>query len=218
MLLESFQRPYRPLFTTYTFRPENYVHNTSVVLREIQLFHKRLRRRGHDLRYFVAIEAGDKKGRLHAHSVLWSNSLVKIPFWDREKYIRSVWQNGIVDCQEIKHKGGLSYVTKYITKNLANIDTMDSVDNYCRYTGMVKLPGRLYTWSNRPALGEEGIDRWRKLVIHHHKQKPYSTERLPPNYFNMFFIGKLVKAYIPSAHYKWLVQERLGIDLSHGKT
>ena len=68
-----------------------------VSLRDIQLYHKRIRKAGYKFRFFVASEYGSKGGRPHCHGIYWSDE--KIPYYD-------FWENGDEgECHGVKQPG-----------------------------------------------------------------------------------------------------------------
>lgn len=213
LLLESYGNNHKPLFGTLTYDQAHYSDNPSFVLRETQKFFKRLRRKHIDLRYFMAIERGSNNNRLHNHFIIFSQALYVKDYLSRYEVIKSTWGNGIVDIQEIRSPGGLLYTTKYLTKNQSDLDTLDHMDNYDRRTGKAKKSGRMYTWSQRPMLGNDGLSRWHYLILQSHQYKPYTVDNPPVNWFYINFLGKSLKAYIPKDDYMRLLKY-LDIDLS----
>lgn len=213
MVLEQFGKTYLPFFTTFTYAPEFYQDDMREAIRQAQLFFKRLRKAGHDIRYFMAVERGKKTNRLHNHVIIWSKSLSRMRSYDSWKILYDGWNKGRVDCSVVRTLGALKYTAKYITKdNYADSSTLDDISNL--KNGYAKKDGRPYTWSNRPALGEPGIERWKLLIS---KQKKfYSWVNKPPNNFRFHFQGKLVKAYIPRDTYQRILRE-LDIDIKPPK-
>lgn len=193
MVLENWGRQKRPLFLTWTFRPTEYVDNPVHVLRCLQLTWKRLRRAGHDLRYFSSIERGKRNGRLHAHSILWSDSVSALgwsgAFWE----LKNAWAVGGIKFRQVYSPGAFHYTAKYLVKDL-----LEQID---RSTGEV-ITARNYQWSNRPGLGSRGIERWRFLA-------DKAGDDVPVNWFHMPFLGKLERAYIPSDPWKKYVKKRI---------
>lgn len=78
----------------------------SVSLRDIQLFHKRVRK-DFNFRFFLSSEYGKKNGRPHYHALYWSDE--KIPFLD-------YWNHGDEGADVPAKAGSFKYVTKYILK------------------------------------------------------------------------------------------------------
>lgn len=188
MMLECWGLNFRPLFVTWTFDKSSYFDNKLYVLKETQKLYKKLRRLGHDIRYFTSIERGKKRGRLHAHSIIWSKSLAEMTWTDTFWTLLNTWQNGGIKLRVVNSAGAFHYTAKYIIKDL--------VKETDYLTGELKN-GRNYTFSNRPGLGTNGINRWRELI-----ETMFHVEHVTPNWFNMPMFGKLEKAYIPSDVYK----------------
>lgn len=100
----------------------------TVSLRDIQLYHKRLRK-DFNFRFFLASEYGSKRMRPHYHAIYWSDH--KIPFLD-------YWKNGSCGADLPAKPGSFKYVTKYILK------------------GSLVLPGgddNFHVMSRRPGIG-----------------------------------------------------------------
>lgn len=206
MTLENFGLNYRPLFMTMTYTPEDLPDNYAECLKVVQKFIKRLRKKEYSVRYFMATENGDKNGRLHQHAIMWIPELAHLSPLDRWYELWKTWGHGRLEAQEVQSTGAFYYTAKYILKNLVKYEMDQSRWN--RREGAFEMPGRLYTWSNKPSLGRKGVERWKELVRLLDVNKP------PPNWFNMFVLGKLKKCYIPRKDYVTFVQGELGIDLS----
>lgn len=175
----------RPFFTTWTFAPEVYSNSEKSCKQDIQKFWKKLRKAGHDIRYFTVIERGSQKHRLHGHSILWSKSLKSIPSPKRRHdLLKSVWGNGIIDIQEVRSAAGLNYVTKYMVKDL-------SEENQ-----------RNYSWSQKPMLGKAGRIEWEKMIHHYHEQGiVFDLANMPPNVMRFPIMGEITDVWIPKSDY-----------------
>lgn len=106
----------------------------SVSLRDIQLYHKRVRK-DYDFRFFLSAEYGKENGRPHYHAIYWSDE--KIPFLD-------YWQHGDMGADVPAKPGSFKYVTKYILKG-----------SYVPEGA----PDIFHTMSRRPGLGVGFIDQ-----------------------------------------------------------
>lgn len=102
-------------FVTLDYRPEDLpividdesgLISPSVSLRDIQLFHKSLRKK-FDFRFFLSSEYGKKTGQPHYHAIYWSDE--RIPFL---KY----WKHGDHGADLPAKPSSFKYVTKYILK------------------------------------------------------------------------------------------------------
>lgn len=203
MMLESYGIDYRPLFLTLTYDSQHYVDNPAEILRKTQLFFKRLRRRGYSLRYFCVIERGENSTkRLHNHAILWCRELSLSDYRKRFYTIHNAWSYGAIQCPEVRSKAGLHYVSKYIQKNLdADLSTMSHISEYDKKSGKLKKSGRIYTYSNNPMLGDNGINAWKNRELQRHFNRKRTIFNPPSNKLPMFFNGKLVNAYIPLKNY-----------------
>lgn len=196
MKLECLDKPYSPFFTTWTFAPENYSNSEKACKEDIQRFWKRLRRRGHDLRYFSVIERGEQNNRLHGHTVLWSESLSQLRQPEALRILHDVWGKGIVDLQKMRSKKGFGYVTKYMVKDLS----MEGQRNY--------------QWSKRDMLGHSGMEYWRKSLHDLYEDGVvFSKYNLPPNKMLIPVMGELDMVYIPKDAYVKFAK-LLGVDFT----
>jgi hypothetical protein len=207
MLFECFGKNYRPMFVTWTFRNDSYLENVKYVREQITLALKRIRAATGPLRGFHAVEAGSKNGRLHGHSIIWSPSIAKMTHYAQMALFNEKWRNGATQVRTVKGPGALWYAAKYITKNL--VDLVKVAENggevaqgakFNRHGELINN-GRLYSWSNRPILGREGVDRWRYRTELEHAEKPYSLQSMPPNFLAFSAFGILVTAYVPKDDY-----------------
>lgn len=119
---------------TLTYRDEGNGANRAVLTyRDVQLFLKRLRKAGYNVRYIVAGEYGELKARAHWHIVLFFQEcapervyasearegdqiyVASSPLDPAGRIIWPHWPHGFVFFQEPDF-GGLRYVLKYIQK------------------------------------------------------------------------------------------------------
>lgn len=198
MKLECYGRARKPFFMTWTFRPEDYSDSEVGVKRDMALFWKKLRKAGHEIRYFNVIERGSQRNRLHGHSILWSSTLQAVRPKVAYTLLRDVWGHGRIDMQILRSAGGLKYVTKYLVKDLAE-------------------GSRNYQWSQKPMLGAAGLREWERIIHHYHEQGvEFSRDNLPPNYLDLPFYGEIDRVYIPSSAYMRFCKA-IGIDFLQEK-
>lgn len=203
--LENHGLNYRPLFVTCTYTPKHLPQNYSECLKVCQKWLKRLRRRNITIRYFMCTERGEKFGRLHQHLLIWSPELARLPIIESWKILYDTWGQGRLQSEPIRHAGGFNYVSKYITKNFGDSENGE----WSRKEGKWINPGRLYTWSNKPVIGNSGLERWKYLS----KIMAENTGHLPPNWLTMHIFQKPCQVYIPSDQYKKHVKD-LGFSLN----
>ena len=78
----------------------------TVSLRDVQLFHKKLRDK-YKFRFFLSSEYGKENGRPHYHGIYWSDK--PIPYYD-------LWNKGEHGSDLPATPASFKYVTKYILK------------------------------------------------------------------------------------------------------
>lgn len=213
MLLEQFNKDYKPLFVTATYRPGELPKNYHESTKQVQRYLKRLRKALPDddkLRYFSTTENGTKKGRIHNHLIIWSKYLSKLSLQHQWELQHSKWKLGRYQSEPIKSTAGFNYVSKYMVKNL----TDEKTGKWSRYDGQYQNDGRLFTYSQRPILGTPGLERWKYLLNQLDVVDVWKrTGKLPPNNFNGHIFGKIKKLYIPSDIYKRTCKE-IGISFT----
>lgn len=84
--------------------------------RDVQLMLKRLRKDGYSVRYLVAGEHGERKGRVHWHAILFFRG-AKLPEveYNTKFYNWKYWKHGYTYVQSPDFEG-MSYVLKYTLK------------------------------------------------------------------------------------------------------
>lgn len=202
MILEQFQKDYRPQFITGTFSDEYLPDNVADTKKYWQKYLKRLRKQvDGTIRYFFVIERGTKNGRIHCHAILWNKNLAMMEVKRAWEIQHKEWKAGRYQSEPIRKTGGFWYVAKYISKNLIkNSQKPSEGAKYNRLFGNMENPGRLYTWSNKPRLGDAGLSRWEYLA-----KKQIDRGVVPPSYINLPILGNLHKCWIPrDTYFKYL--------------
>lgn len=103
------------IFVTLTYDDDHVPKGFNVCKRDVQLFHKRLRKHfpSRDLRYYVVSEYGDHTFRPHYHGLYffrhdYQKDLIYKVFADS-------WQQGFIKFGEVE-EGSIVYCTKYCLK------------------------------------------------------------------------------------------------------
>lgn len=119
LMLERYLHP-ASWFVTLTYADEHLPPDGSVSRREVQLFLKRLRKRGENVRYFAVGEYGERFGRPHYHLMLYG--LRDVGYVVRNaRYVLSspnveaAWPFGGVHIGELNATTA-AYVTGYVSK------------------------------------------------------------------------------------------------------
>lgn len=130
-----------------TYRPINGADPSNAKVlryRDVQQFLKRLRKHGFKVRYLVAGEYGERKGRAHWHMLIWGTG--KNPYdgfpIETEKQNDIYWKNGFVYLIKPQSDQQIKYVIKYAIK-----------DRQAKH-GVMTEPLRM---STQPIIGREFI-------------------------------------------------------------
>lgn len=130
---EWHSNPHRTYFYTLTYNQEHlpkYLGVPHFSKRDIQLFIKRLRYElsgyGCKLRYMICSEFGELYHRPHYHALFYiSEDIHPARFY---KIVEKSWQNGFVkygdNMGRVISTSGISYVTKYVTKDMSHVDLL----------------------------------------------------------------------------------------------
>lgn len=123
-------------FVTLTYAPDNLPVGDSLVVRDYQLFLKRLRRliAPRRLRYFFVGEYGDDSQRPHYHAALFGVGLN-----DRDVIDRA-WMHGFVHVGTLTSDSA-SYVVSYVTKRMTSPDDPRLNGRYPEFARMSLKPG-----------------------------------------------------------------------------
>ncbi len=190
-------------FITLTYDKDHLPENGTLVMRDLQLFFKRLRKKfGEGIRYIACGEYGDKKGRPHYHVLLFG-----LAFFDIKQYYRtgskfpiytseslsSVWTAGNALIGDA-NKETAGYICRYTMKK-----------SYSRDYGC-RLP-QFLTMSRRPGIGYNFI-------------KKYFNSIFPKDYIVSEVKGKYKKFTVPSYYLRCLqkIDENLFLRVKADRT
>lgn len=111
----------KSVFLTLTYNDLNLPHNNSLDKRDLQLFFKRLRKNGAQIKYFACGEYGELEGRPHYHAIIYGLGLNK----DDKDLIKRAWTKCDWTPERTRKSFGLverhsiQYVAGYIQKKLS---------------------------------------------------------------------------------------------------
>lgn len=161
---------------TLTYAPRDDLADKVLTPRHFQLFMKLLRRAGHKVRYLVAGEYGDLKGRSHFHAILFFSHIApsptgEVPGWQthdapfcrqipqkRMVHIRE-WPHGHIKCDWSADERSARYVCKYLLEDDKN--------------------NAWFSISKKPALGAAWFAK-KAQTAKEYSVMPSSFEYLPP--------------------------------------
>lgn len=156
---------------------------SSLVLRDFQLFMKRLRKKyGNGIRFFHCGEYGDLNGRPHYHA-----ALLNFDFPDKKLYFSSngfnyylseslsnLWPFGIHLISDLTYDSA-GYIARYVLKKI----TGDAAHDFYKD----KVPPYV-TMSRRPGIGTPWIEKYLDNVYNHDRVVVKGHECLPPRFYD----------------------------------
>lgn len=156
---------------------------SSLVLRDFQLFMKRLRKKyGNGIRFFHCGEYGDLNGRPHYHA-----ALLNFDFPDKKLYFSSngfnyylseslsnLWPFGIHLISDLTYDSA-GYIARYVLKKITGDAAHDSYKD--------KVPPYV-TMSRRPGIGTPWIEKYLDNVYNHDRVVVKGHECLPPRFYD----------------------------------
>lgn len=144
------------IFVTLTYDDLHIPKDLSVNKRDVQLFHKRLRKHfpAKDLRFYLVSEYGDHTHRPHYHGLYFFKTLYDLDFI--YKTFTESWKNGFLKFGNVE-EGSIVYCTKYCLKHSA------------------VPPGRLKTFRLVSKMnGGLGVNYLDKMSYYHLSNEQYS--------------------------------------------
>lgn len=176
------------VFVTLTYDDDHVPDE--LVLRDVQLFLKRLRKEknGSRVRFFSCGEYGEKFSRPHFHIILFNcdfddkvyyktvrgNRLYVSPTLDR------LWNKGYAVIGDVTFES-CAYVARYVTKKV-NGDAAD--EHYLdAQTGLIRKP-EFCTMSRRPGIGRSFLDKYKGDVYNYDRVLIRGHLSRPPKFYD----------------------------------
>lgn len=156
----------RPCYTvTLTYDEEHLPwgggSRSTLCLRDVQTFYKRLRKCCGPFRHLTAGEYGELSERAHYHAVLfgldlddlrlWKNSPAGVPMYVSERF-RALWGHGIVTLSHFS-SAGAEYVAKYILK---------AVKGPAAEAAYADRERPFFIMSRRPGIGASAYEKFKE--------------------------------------------------------
>lgn len=168
-------------FITLTYMPK--FCPPTLVLRDFQLFMKRLRKKyGNGIRFFHCGEYGDLTGRPHYHAALLNfdfpdKKLFK--FHNGFKYylsesLSNIWPFGNHLISDLTYDSA-GYIARYVLKKITGDAAADAYKD--------KAPPYV-TMSRRPGIGTPWIEKYLENVYNHDRVVVKGHECLPPRFYD----------------------------------
>lgn len=185
-------------FITLTYNDEHLPEGGSLVKADFQLFMKRLRRSlersGRDLkenpvRYYMAGEYGEKRGRPHYHAILFGYDFADKQFYKNNaqgqpvfisESLSSLWGMGDVAIGAVSFESA-AYVARYVMKKWFGKDADEHYTD--KSTGEIKL-AEYCDMSRRPGIGRDWFNKWYKDVYPRDYTIVRGREVRPPKFYD----------------------------------
>jgi len=172
-------------FVTLTYSDSNLPDSGSLVLRDFQLFCKRLRKRLGGFRFFHCGEYGERLGRPHYHACLFG-----VDFPDRVLYnerngvklyesplLNDVWGLGFATVGDVTFESA-AYVARYVCKKVTGESAGDHYGD--------KKP-EYVTMSRRPGIGREWFEKFSAEVYPSDEVISRGRSCRPPRFYDSVF-------------------------------
>ena len=183
----------RNSFVTLTYRNEDLPKDLSLRVEDLQLFWKRLRKRGLKFRYFACGEYGDTNLRPHYHACLFGQDFAE----DRELYndangkklyvssmLEETWGKGFAPIGSLEYKSA-AYVARYVVKKATGVKAVEEYSRVCKDTGEVfEVKPPFVVMSRRPGLGSEWFSRFKSDVYPADHVVVEGREYRPPRFYD----------------------------------
>lgn len=105
------------IFLTLTYNDDNLPEHNLPSKKDVQLFHRYLRRKGIKFKYFIVSENGEQFNRIHYHGIYFINAYIE----DLYSILANTWNKGYIFMGEANGKT-IRYVTKYILKDFGGTE------------------------------------------------------------------------------------------------
>lgn len=182
-------------FISLTYAPEHLPETGSLVLRDLQLFMKRLRKRFSplEIRFFACGEYGEKYRRPHYHVCLFNyrpddlvhykNSPTGIRYYTSET-LSKLWRYGHVVVGELTFESA-AYVARYVTKKITGERAENHYSSVDGETGEVyRLRPEFVTMSRRPGIASNWFKRFPNDVYPSDHVVVRGIRCKPPKYYD----------------------------------
>lgn len=168
-------------------------HGSSVCIRDLQLFWKRLRKEsGIPLSYYACGEYGEKKGRPHYHACVFGLNFSDRTFYTRtsagfnlftSEVLTKTWAQGQAYIGDVTYESA-GYTARYVMKKRKGAGKYDHYVD--KKTGELKQP-EFAVMSRRPGLGKSWYQKFRADVYPHGRKLVKGHEIASPRYYDGLF-------------------------------
>lgn len=192
-------------FITLTYDGARLPDNGSLVVRHVQLFLKRLRKKNKEkkIKYFHCGEYGRKFHRPHYHVLLFGHAFKDQIFWKKindnnlyiSKELSDAWQLGFASIGALT-AASAAYVARYVLKKKFGEIAVEHYTKIDKSTGEVlERKPEYITMSRRPGIGSAFLEKFKHeiypddfIIIDGKKLKP-------PRYYDKKFEAEHKEVY-----------------------
>jgi hypothetical protein len=170
-------------FVTLTYDDLHLPKNNSLVLKDYQLFMKKLRRKyGSGIRFYHCGEYGDELGRPHYHSILFNHDFEDKKFYSENNgnklytsdSLSSLWEKGHSIIGDVTFESA-GYVARYSLKKVTGEKAKDHYGS--------RLP-EYSTMSRRPGIGKNWFEKYKCEVYPLDRVNVNGVDSKPPRYYD----------------------------------
>ena len=189
-------------FLTLTYDDAHLPLNGSLVLRDYQLFMKRLRKEaGPGIRYFHCGEYGEKLQRPHYHACIFNfdfkdkaaHRLRGENMAYRSPTLERLWPHGFSEIGSVTFESA-AYVARYIMKKVTGVNASfpDSLglghyDRVNEFGEIVGLAPEYVTMSRRPGIGKAWFDKFKSDMYPHGYVALRGKQMRPPRFYDSLY-------------------------------
>lgn len=184
-------------FLTLTYDDDNLPLGGSLVVRDLQLFLKRLhnrllRERGYGIRYYACGEYGDTTFRPHYHAIIFGYSFPDKTLFKRNgrgesvftsNYLRELWKFGHNTVGDVSFDSA-AYVAGYCVKKINGDDAEAHYTRYAEDGSSYKVVPEFPLMSRRPGIGYDWFLKYGRHAYKFDSVIMNGREVSPPRFYD----------------------------------
>lgn len=178
-------------FLTLTYDDDHLPQDGNLNHRDFQLFMKKFRRRGHNVRFFMGGEYGETNSRPHYHAIMFGWYPPDRKFWKKSgagfkvytsEYTDKIWGKGVVYIGDVSFESA-SYIARYTLKKVASDGKQREILDVT--TGeIIKRNHEYGKMSLRPGIGAEWVKKFATDIYPHDGVRVRGTISKLPRYYD----------------------------------
>ncbi len=183
-------------FVTLTYDDEHLPAGGTLVLRDFQLFMKRLRKEyGSGIRFYACGEYGEKFGRPHYHVCLFNFDPPDKKLYKVRDHVQlyssatmdKIWGMGFTVTGDVTFQSA-AYVARYIMKKINGPEATPHYETVDLQTGeLFQQKPEFTTMSRRPGIGKNWLKKYQADIYDHDFVVMNGKKMRPPRYYDRQF-------------------------------